>query len=320
MNRYQRLLEKPWVLLDGAIGTELERSLPDVQLPWSLDGLVSYPDHTCNIHQQYIKSGADVITINGFRTTARTLSSVKWDQIREPIHPMLSQIWQKQAWDQLEFEFNQIAVSVASDARNQSGVEDRVCIAGNIAPLEDCFYPELSPPKEVAYQEHASKVQTLKQAGVDLILIETMNKIAEAEGALQAALETELPVWLSFTCQNGPIVLGGESLQSAVERVLSYLPGKLDAVMVNCTTPEDIDVILPHLKEYLARTGVRFGAYGNIEAQDPQSVWQRRASLTSSDYAEHAKKWLDEGARIVGGCCGTTPEDIQLLHDCLPSR
>jgi S-methylmethionine-dependent homocysteine/selenocysteine methylase len=320
MNGYQRLLEKPWVLLDGAIGTELEKSLPDVHLPWSLDGLVRYPDHTCDIHQRYIASGADVITINGFRTTARTLSTVHWDQVREPIHPVLSQIWQQQAWDKLESELNRIAILIAADARQQRGVEDTVCIAGNIAPLEDCFYPDLSPAKEIAYQEHSSKAQTLKQAGVDSILIETMNKIAEAEGALQAALETDLPVWLSFTCQNGPTVLGGESLQSAVESVLKHLPGTLDAIMVNCTTPEDIDTILPHLKNYLAGTGVRFGAYGNIEAPDPQSVWQRRASLTSSDYAKHAKKWLGEGAWIVGGCCGTTPEDIQLMHEYLPSR
>lgn len=311
--RYDALLQRPLIQLDGAMGTQLEHLLPTARLPWSLDGLVRHPELTSAVHEAYLEAGADVLTTNAFRANRRALARVCWDEVELPstADEALKAVWRNRAWDDLEGVLAQLAVRLAQTARTRRGPA-RACVAGNLAPLEDCFSPELAPARAAAECEHRPKARALAEAGADLILIETMNSLREALGALAAALETGLPIWISFVCRGGPTLLSGEPLEAAARAVLDHQPG-VDALLVNCCFPEEIDAIVPALGTWLAGSGVRFGAYANLEAPNANGVWQRRAELTPQAHAAWAARWVAQGVSIIGACCGSTPEDIAWL-------
>ncbi|MGH8104057.1 MAG: homocysteine S-methyltransferase family protein, partial [bacterium] len=154
------------LILDGPMGTELQKRGVALPAPlWSAVALDSHPDLIVSIHQNYIRAGADIITTNTFRTAARTLQKVgrKADAAR----------------------LTRLAVQLAKKAREQAGKGRDVFIAGSMAPLEDCYSPHLSPFEEFAYDDHLDQGTHLADAGVDLILIETMNTILEARAALK---------------------------------------------------------------------------------------------------------------------------------------
>lgn len=312
---FAKLFQKDLVLLDGALGTELEKSILTPKLPWSLDGLIDHPDRVQAIHARYIRAGADVITINAFRTNQRTLERVNWDDVKLPADAdvILKAIWENKAWDQLDKALTHLAVRIAQKTREQLD-KASVCVAGNITTVEDCFSPEQAPPSRIAYREHQRKANHLAEAGVDLILIETMNAIAEAEVALKASLQTGLPVWISFVIDGSGALISGESFEAALDAVETHRSADLSAVLLNCCFPEEVDVVLPALAEWAQRRSLRFGVYANVQAPDEAAVWRRRSGLTPQAYLGHVERWINMGASIVGGCCGTTPLDIQTLH------
>ncbi len=308
------ILQQPLILLDGAIGTELDNQIETSHLPWSLDGLVFYPHLLQKVHQDYIEAGAQVITINGFRTNQRTLARVDWNQIELPdtASDELKGIWAEKNWEALEKVLNHLAVNIAQQARHASG--KNVLIAGNLAPLEDCFAPEKSPSLKVAFPEHQQKAKHLADAGVDLILIETMNRIEESEAALQAALETDLPVWISFIFDSQQTLLSEEPLDELATMLKRYATSSLCGVLLNCFSMTLMDRALPQLVKALSDTALRVGAYANVEGLSEGGIWQRHDALTPELYLDHAQRWITDGASIIGGCCGTTPQDIRVLN------
>ncbi len=143
----ERLREKPVVLLDGAMGTELFRRGIETRLPvWSAQALVTHPGVVREIHQDYIRAGAEIITANTFRTTTRTLA--------------------KKTMANRARELTFLAAEEAKEARAQTA-NHPVWIAGSVAPLEDCYEPNLVPDSETAFQEHSEFVGWLVEAGVD---------------------------------------------------------------------------------------------------------------------------------------------------------
>jgi len=308
------IFQQPLILLDGAIGTELDRQIETSLLPWSLDGLIFYPHLLKKVHQSYIDAGAQIITTNGFRTNQRTLTRVDWGQVELPESSPkeLKEVWAEKNWDALEQVLNHVAVRIAQQARNASAKD--ILIAGNLAPLEDCFAPEKSPSLEISFPEHQQKAQHFADAGVDLILIETMNRIEESEAALQAALETGLPVWISFIFDSQQTLLSEQSVDELATMLKKYESSSLSAVLLNCFSMTLMDRALPQLVNALTGTDLRVGAYANVEGLSEGGIWKRHEALTPQLYLEHAQRWINDGASIVGGCCGTTPEDIQVLH------
>lgn len=312
---FSRVWDRPIILLDGALGTELEKLIAAPRLPWSLDGLILSPQLTQRLHERYLEAGADVITTNAFRANGRTLRQVRWNQIQLPetAEPALKEIWMQGWWEELEGALTRYATRLAQTARRQLDKEDEVCIAGNLAPLEDCFAPQRAPSRPEAYREHRRKAQCLAQAGVDLILIETMGTLGEAEGTLEAALETTLPVWISFVARGGKL-LSGEPFSEVLAMLKAHLPSSLCGALLNCCEPEEMDALLPELTSAFGGASVRVGAYANVQAPDQHGVWRRRADIPPSAYARRAQQWVERGASIVGGCCGTTPQDIAALQ------
>jgi S-methylmethionine-dependent homocysteine/selenocysteine methylase len=267
------------ILLDGAMGTELERRGVDTGLPlWSANALLQAPHAARAIHADYRRAGAQVLTANTFRTNLRTLARAGLDgRMGEMVN---------------------LAVALAKDAGPGA-------VAGSIAPVEDCYSPWLVPPDEDLAREHAALARCLAEAGCDLVLVETMNTIREAAIAARAAAATGLPVWVSFMLDDANRLLSGEPLADAVRVVLPIRP---QAVLVNCLPVAQVPAALALLRAE-AGAAALIGAYANAGRVEA-GAWSMANGVSPDDYGRAAGGWIAQGADIVGGCCGTTPDHI----------
>jgi S-methylmethionine-dependent homocysteine/selenocysteine methylase len=282
-----RLAEGRPVLLDGATGTELERRGERTGLPlWSARSLVHAPDVVQRIHADYVAAGAEVLTANTFRTQHRALAHGGLGD-RAP-------------------ELTSRAVQLARRAAERADPDRPVFVVGSAPTLEDCYQPDRVPDDATLAREHAEHAHNLTAAGVDAVLVETMNTVREAVAALRAANEVGAPCLVSFVCWDGARLLSGESLASAVAAVVPLHPL---AVLVNCLPPSNVAACWPPLRA----SGLCFGAYANLGAPDDETGFTRSEDCSPDEFAAHAAGWIEAGARIIGGCCGTTPSHIDAV-------
>jgi len=286
------LLQSKQLILDGATGTELNRRGVDTGLPlWSANALLNEHAGTIlkQIHEDYLRAGADIITTNTFRTHRRALApSGNADRA---------------------FELTQAAVQIAraAAAAEQARLERPVYVAGSVSTLEDCYRPDLVPPEDELRTEHSERIHHLVNCDVDLILVETINSIREALVIAKLATITGTPVVLSFVCDQHGKLLSTESLTRAAEKLL---PLGICALGINCgPTP----YLAKPLSELQAACGEDFPliAYGNIGYADEKQGWINTDSEDPQAYCDYASLWP---AKIIGGCCGTTPEHISKLR------
>jgi S-methylmethionine-dependent homocysteine/selenocysteine methylase len=290
----ERLARGPALRLDGAIGTELEKRGHPAGLPlWSTHALLDAPESLVEIHAEYARAGAEILTANTFRTQRRTLErgAAKGPGLAHR-----------------DAELTALAVDLARQGARASA--RRCWIAGSAPPLEDCYRPDLVPEPEALLREHARHMENLAEAGVDLVLIETMNSLGEAVVACRAARECGLPALVSFVSWRPGEILSGESLARAADQIQAEAPL---AVLVNCLPPSAVDRCLP----VLAAAGLPFGAYANLGEPHADGGFTPSEEYDPGRWADHAKRWLDGGARLVGGCCGTGPGHIRAMGEAL---
>jgi S-methylmethionine-dependent homocysteine/selenocysteine methylase len=286
----ERLRQGDVIILDGATGTELQRRRFPTPLPlWSAAPLLTHPGAVRQIHLDYLAAGADILTANTFRTHGRTLAQAG---IADRAQTLTYR-----------------AVTLAVQARRDAGLTRSVLVAGSMGPLEDSQHPERVPSMEECAAEHRTMATNLAAAGVDLLLVETMNVTHEAVAASQAAKQTGLPFIVSFVCTRDGNLLGGEPLANAVRAIEPLQPA---AIMVNCVLTA---TVLPLLDLLRTQTRLPIGAYANIGHTSDSWGWQFTEDISPQAYARHVRGWLSVGAQIVGGCCGTTPAHIALLAD-----
>ena len=282
--------DKPIVLLDGATGTELGRRGADISLPlWSARAIIEHPELIAQIHRDYLEAGADAITANTFRTHRRSLD--------------------KAGLGERAAELSAQAVAIARRVRDQARPD--ALVLGSVAPLEDCYQPLLVPDPATCAREHAQQISNLLEAGVDGILIETMNNIRESAAAAHAAEQLASGKWMISFCtkSDGPpgMLLSGEPLTDLIPEL-----GGAQAIGVNCVAGPAVEAQVKLLR-LLTPHSQRLSAYANVSKANPAGGWDRTDAVDPEIYAEYASRWIAAGASIVGGCCGTRPEMIQAI-------
>jgi S-methylmethionine-dependent homocysteine/selenocysteine methylase len=281
----ERLERAEPLLLDGATGTELERRGIRTTLPlWSADALMKAPETILRIHRDYAEAGAEALTANSFRTQRRTLAR--------------SGLGERAA------ALTALAVGLAREAA--LAAPGPVLVLGSDPPLEDCYRPDLAPDDAALAREHAEHCEQLAAAGVDAILCETHCCVREARAAACAANATGLPVLVSFVCWDGATLLSGEPLADAVQAVSALRPA---ALLVNCLPPANVAACLA----VLAAQPLPFGCYANLGVPDDVTGFLRSDASSPQAFADCASAWIAAGARLVGGCCGTTPAHIRAI-------
>ncbi len=284
-------LQSQRLILDGATGTELNRRNVDTGLPlWSANALLNDRDSGIlrDIHRDYLEAGADIITTNTFRTHRRALA-LSGNAGRS-------------------LELTKRAAEVAREAIDSAAGPSAKFIAGSISTLEDCYEPESVPNDDQLHSEHGERVDHLLQSGVDFFLVETINSIREASVIATLAVRTGLPVVVSFVCNRDGRLLSGETLTAAAD---ALLPLGICAIGVNCGPTPDLAKPLAELGSSCGRDFPLI-AYGNIGYADEKVGWINTDSESPEIYRQHAIHW---DAKIIGGCCGTTPEHIRKLRE-----
>ncbi|MBM3325067.1 MAG: homocysteine S-methyltransferase family protein [Calditrichaeota bacterium] len=276
------------ILLDGAMGTELQWHGLRTLLPlWSAHALIKAPDLVRQIHQEYVEAGAQVLTANTFRTAPYTLAKADMHNQAE--------------------ELSRRAVQLAREAAGSAPANQGVRVAGSMAPLEDCYRPDLTPPNDILKREHRNQARHLANAGVDILLVETQNSIREACIATEMALGEGRPVWVSLIPKDAKTLFSGEPLQEAVRAVADFQP---EAILVNCCPPPVAREAVEVVREVWDGP---IGAYPNFGLPQDETESKFSNALSPAKFAEWGAELLYAGAHIVGGCCGTRPAHIAEL-------
>lgn len=293
-------------IIDGGIGRELERRGAAFKQPeWSALAMMESPGVVKEVHKAFIKSGASVITTNSYALV--------------PFH-IGNELFKKQGKS-----LATIAGQTACAAVNETLPPTRV--AGSIPPLFGSYRPDLYRPERVI--EIATPLIEGLSLYVDLWLCETQSLIDEPVRIKSLVDQLDLsakPFWVSFTLDDShlnrePVLRSGESLVDAIRKMVD---AKVDAVLFNCCQPEVISRAIDVTRDQLTHLNaehIEIGAYANAfppqsqDAKANETLNEIRPDLTPSSYLSWAQKWVQEGATLIGGCCGIGPEHISVLSE-----
>ena len=310
-SRYERLTRliatDRAVIMDGATGTELIRvagERPELEEHlWGLTAILESPAEVRDVHRRYVDVGCDVICTDtwGLATALRDGRARLWDA-GEPVHWMDVarrgvRLARAAAGGRARSEVA-VAFSINGDVDTPDGRE-------TIRLLARAF--EHDPP--------------------DLVLVETLTLVRSSTYAtVEALLDTGLPVWLSFRrCRHGVCGIYGEHWGGPEGDAFGRAARRFEemgigALAINCLPPDHVTGMLAWLRDF---TDLPLGVYPNLGYLSAAG-WRHEAGVGAAEYAELALRWREEGAQIVGGCCGVGPEQIAaartVLEDTKPGQ
>jgi methionine synthase / methylenetetrahydrofolate reductase(NADPH) len=290
-NRLTEIFGTRNVLCDGAMGTSLYAR--GVFINRCYDELnLSQPELIRTVHEEYLQAGAEIIETNTFGANALRLQRYGLADRVADINRAGAQIARKAATDK------------------QGG---KIWVAGSIGPLGARLEPLGKISLEEARAAFAEQISALAEGGVDLLLIETVMALNEAEQAILAAKETspDLPILVMVTVDEDANCLDGSSAETAATRLTAW---GADAVGCNCSVGPA--TVLTAIECMAAATDLPLIAMPN--AGMPREVDGRNIYLSSPEYmASFARKLIKAGVQFIGGCCGTTPSHIKAMKSSL---
>jgi homocysteine S-methyltransferase len=287
---FLKRLQQGVVLADGAMGTYLyEKGIP---FDRSFD-LLNLTDASLiqAVHREYIRAGAEVIETNTFGGNRYRLAAHGATETARRV--------------------NRAGAQIARNAREEVG--EAVFVAGSMGPLGKPVAPLGTITREEAYDAYREQAEGLVEGGVDLIVLETQTDMAEALIAIDAvrSVTGDVPLVVQMTFTEDGRTLYGSYPEDVVHAVFGK---KVDLLGANCSVgPQKLLEIVERLKR---RTELPISVMPN--AGLPRYVNGRFVYLSSPEYlAEYAQRFAAAGARLVGGCCGTTPTHTRKMRDAL---
>lgn len=272
------------LVADGATGTNYQaRGLERGQAPeqW----LFEQPDKVTQLHRDFVQAGSNVILTNTFGATAVRLAHAGLENDAVQV--------------------NQRAVELARRAIQG----ERVWVAGSIGPSGQLLEPFGTLTREEAVAQFAAQAQALADGGVDLLIIETQFDLGEATAAFEGARSvTNLPIIVSFSFDMGTNTMMGLKAAQVAKDVTAL---GADLVGVNCG--RSLDENLVNLQEMRAATHLPIWMKPNAGlprmTDDDVAIYD----VTPEMMGQAAERWLQAGAQIVGGCCGTSPQHLEAI-------
>lgn len=307
------------LLLDGGMGRELHRvGAPFRQPEWSALALMERPDLVQKVHETFLAAGANIITTNSYAIVPFHIGADRFTNIGKDLAHLAGTLG-RQAID---------AYQASSQTPNSFSA-----LAGSLPPVCGSYRPDLFDA-HIAEDLFATLVEGLSPS-VDLWLAETQSSIAEMTTARQAiSADDTRPFWGSFTLddaqpeilatgQNTLHLRSGEPLEDAIQAAIEL---NLDALLFNCSDPRIMATALHTAQKIISQhtnnTPLKLGVYANgfvhnnhhVEGEGAnEAITPIDTELTPERYARFAHQWHEEGAHIIGGCCGIGPEHISYL-------
>src|ERR1700719_805607 len=282
-----RLKRSP-VLCDGAMGTLLYAK--GIFINRCYDELnLSQPDLIRAIHHDYLQAGAEIIETNTFGANAFRLARHSLaDKVRD---------------------INWAGVRIAREAAKSFDV----WVAGSVGPLGTRIEPLGKTSFQEARDAFRQQIEVLVEGGVDLLILETFGYLEEIHQAMLAAkdVSSSLPIVAQVTIDEDGNCLDGSDPQTFVPKLVEW-----GANVIGCNCSVGPVAMLDAMERVRAATSLPLAAQPN--AGIPRSVDGRNIYLCSPEYmASYARKFVAAGVRLVGGCCGTTPEHIRVMKSAL---
>ncbi|MBN1396952.1 MAG: bifunctional homocysteine S-methyltransferase/methylenetetrahydrofolate reductase [Bacteroidetes bacterium] len=284
MKSFREQLQSEIIVFDGGTGTYLYDKGVYINRCFEELNLIN-PELVAEVHRDYINAGADVVETNTFGANRYALTS----------YGLESKVYE------INYKGAQIAKSVAKDS---------ALVAGSVGPLNVPIRPLGKISSDEARDAFAEQIKGLLDGGVDIIVSETFSIVEELVQSVKAAreLDADIPILAQMTINSEDILLSGETLQRFVEELTPY---HIDAIGMNCS--EGPRLMLEALERLRGLTDLPLSVQPN--AGLPQNIGGRNLYMTSPEYmAEYAKRFIQTGASIVGGCCGTNPAHIRAIR------
>jgi len=292
------------IVLDGATGTELQRrGAPMDRVAWCARATMTHGDLLRQVHEDYIRAGADIVTANTFATTRRMLAPA--------------------GLGDAVAEINTRAVRLAREARDKAAPGRPVAVAGSLSAMQPIVPgtgetdPAFVAGAAEAKANYGELAGLLAEAGADLILMEMMCDIEQSVHAVEAAVATGLPVWVGFSvgaAEDGRVHMHRRSELDFAEVIdpVMRIGGSVAGIMHSYA--QDTTAGLEVLFERWPGPVSAYPESGYFKMPD----WQFVDIMAPGDFAELACRWVEGGVQIVGGCCGIGPEHIEAMTARLP--
>ena len=279
------------IYLDGATGSNLVKAgMPSGVCPeqWILE----HPEAMFELQKKYVEAGTDILYAPTF--TANRIKLAEYG-LEKDLKDMIRRL-----------------VAISKKAADTAGQGRKVYIAGDLTMTGEQLKPMGTMELETLIDVYKEEILALEEAGVDLLVVETMMSLAEARAALIAAKEVcELPVMVSMTFEpDGRTLYGTDARTAAV--VLESLGAY--AIGVNCSTgPARMREIITDMVSYTLEVPIIAKPNAGLPYLDEQG--HTCYNMSADEFAEEMKLLVEAGASVLGGCCGTTPEFIKEIHD-----
>lgn len=315
-----RIAQGEALLLDGAIGTQLQRlGVPMDNTAWAATALETHVDVVLEMHAQYVQSGADIITTNTFSSARHNL---------EPI-----------GLGDKTIELNRRAVDLARQARQQFAPDKAIAVAGSISHfgiLVDgepglALHRHAEPDSQSEFSQVQARRNIREQAeclvdtGVDMLLLESTGNMTQRQWLLEETDHLDIPRWLGYRCRlddgyDTPRV-GYGSQTSFVDGLEVLAQRRLDGVAIFHSLVADTSASLPILRQHWDGIIAAYPEAGRTDYTASQRDDSEASGIMPQELPAIFNAWIEAGAQVVGGCCGIDVEyytdlksQLQPLH------
>ena len=308
MDKWTSILEhQQYAILDGALATELESRGADLNDPlWSAKTLIENSGDIRDVHYDYFVAGANVATTASYQ--ASVLGFAQYRGLSEA---------QTRALITTSVRLAQEAREEAHERRGK--LLSHMLVAGSVGPY-GAFLADGSEYRgdydlqlDALKDFHRVRIQALVDAGVDLLALETMPQLREIE-ALLDLLQQDFPniaAWVSCTLDEVGNLSDGTSLARLCGLINTYQ--QVIAIGVNCVSPHMVTAALRTMGEHTDKLLLAYPNSG--ESWDPKTKSWSDKGNSRQELGQLVETWTGDGARIIGGCCRTSPDDISFLSN-----
>ena len=305
MNPIASILDlQPALVIDGALATELERRGCDLKDSlWSAKILLEQPEQIKQVHYDYFKAGADCAITASYQATIAGFAKRGLSEAEAVALMKKSVTLAKEARDEFW------AVEANRTGRVKPFVAASVGPYGAYLANGEEYTGNYGLTEKELMDFHRPRMRALIEAGADLLACETIPCLIEAQALVKLLGEFQsVHAWISFSCRDEAHVCEGDRFEDCIRQIEAS--PFVDAVGVNCTSPRFIPALIREAKKATQKPVLVYPNSG--ETYDAaKSDWDGHRIYES--FGEEAKEWYNAGARLIGGCCRTTPEDIQAI-------
>ena len=292
------------IILDGGLGSELQRRGHDISSPlWSAELLINNSLAIAEVHRDYLDAGAQCITSASYQASVAGFASigVTPEQARALFHR---------------------SIEIAKTACAEFTAQNPLCgyqplVAASVGPYGAYlangseYSGDYGVEDQALIDFHCLRLEWLDQADADVLACETIPSMQEAKILCELLKKVKTPAWISFSCQNDQLLNDGSSIVE-VAALFDQHP-RVVAVGVNCSAPQYIEGLIGRIKSVLQNKSIVVYPNSGEHYDAISKTWQGVESPL--ECAEAARSWFDAGASIIGGCCRMGPAHIQAIAD-----